>query len=605
MIPVVKRFTKLQGVFHLPESGKIFSRIESFKIARMLKQELFSWGKDFSIVAHSSNGSTFELLLDENLVNHPQGYRIVVQGSKVSFVAATNQGLFYALQTFKQLLRERNGTLEPVLIEDEPDFENRAFMLDISRDRVPKMDTLKKLVDLLSELKYNQFQLYMEHTFAYAKHEKVWKDYSPLTHEEILELDEYCRERFVELVPNQNSFGHLEKWLVHDEYKHLAECPDGFVFPWGIPSGPFSLSPAVEESLKFVESLLEELLPHFSSTKVNVGADETFDLGLGRSKELCERLGKGRVYLNFLLGLYRIVKRHGKTMMFWGDIIKNYPELVGELPKDVIALLWGYEEDHPYESECELFASKGVSFYVCPGTSSWNSFVGRLDNALGNIRNAIQNGKKFNALGLLLTDWGDNGHPQHLAISILPIVYAASLGWNMSMDLSTEELLKLTDIHVFGIDSLSEKLCILGNLYKKLSVQLPNANVYFTALMFPERFLENLDALNEKDVETIRESLEQIESVCRELFKLRNESNRIFVDGIVNNAEMLRLAMEWILMAKRFGRIDRIDETIWKDFTTRFIRIIEEYKNLWLESDRPGGLSQSVEKLTRLLRLRQ
>ncbi|MDI6861916.1 MAG: glycoside hydrolase family 20 zincin-like fold domain-containing protein, partial [Pseudothermotoga sp.] len=156
-------FTKLQGVFHLPESGKIFSRIESFKIARMLKQELASWGKDFSIVAHSSNGSTFELLLDENLVNHPQGYRIVVQGSKVSFVAATNQGLFYALQTFKQLLRERNGTLEPVLIEDEPDFENRAFMLDISRDRVPKMDTLKKLVDLLSELKYNQFQLYMEH----------------------------------------------------------------------------------------------------------------------------------------------------------------------------------------------------------------------------------------------------------------------------------------------------------------------------------------------------------------------------------------------------------------------------------------------------------
>lgn len=141
-------------------------------------------------------------------------------------------------------------------------------------------------------------------------------------------------------------------------------------------------------------------------------------------------------------------------------------------------------------------------------------------------------------------------------------------------------------------------------MYKKLSVQLPNASVYFTALMFPERFLENLDALNEKDVETIRGSLEQIENVCRELFKLRNESNEIFVDGIVNNAEMLKLAMEWILMAKRFGRIDRIDETIWKDFTSRFTRVVEEYKKLWLESNRPGGLSQSVEKLTRLLRLR-
>jgi len=604
MIPAVKKLIKLGGSFRLPESGKIFSKIESFNIARTLKLELSKWGKDFSIVSHSQNGSTFELLLDKNLVNQPQGYRIIVRPSKVIFVAATNQGLFYAFQTFKQLLREQKATLESVLIEDEPDFENRAFMLDISRDRVPKMETLKRLVDLLSELKYNQFQLYLEHTFAYEKHEKVWKAYSPMTHEEILELDEYCRERFLELVPNQNCFGHLEKWLMHDEYKHLAECPDGFVFPWGVQSGPFSLSPAVGDSLRFVESLLEELLPHFSSTKVNVGADETFDLGLGRSKELCEKLGKGRVYLNFLLGLYEIVKRHGKTMMFWGDIIKNYPELVDELPKDVIALLWGYEEDHPYESECELFAGKGVSFYVCPGTSSWNSFVGRLDNALGNIRNAIQNGKKFNALGFLLTDWGDNGHPQHLVVSIIPIAYAASLGWNSSSDLTMSELLKETDLHIFNTESFSEKLCILANMYKKLSVQLPNASVYFTALMFPERFLENLDALNEKDVETIRGSLEQIESVCRELFKLRNESNEIFVDGIVNNAEMLKLAMEWILMAKRFGRIDRIDETIWKDFTSRFTRVVEEYKKLWLESNRPGGLSQSVEKLTRLLRLR-
>ncbi|HBT40458.1 MAG: family 20 glycosylhydrolase [Pseudothermotoga sp.] len=604
MIPVVKKLTRLGGIFKLPESGKIFTGTESFGIAKILKQELSKRGKDFSIVAHSRHGSTFELLLDGNLINHPQGYRIILQPSKVSFVAATNQGLFYALQTFKQLLREQNDALESAAIEDEPDFENRAFMLDISRNRVPKMETLKKLVELLSELKYNQLQLYMEHTFAYEKHEKVWRDYSPLTHEEILELDEYCRERFIELVPNQNCFGHLEKWLIHDEYRHLAECPDGFVFPWGVPSGPFSLSPAVEESLKFVESLLEELLPHFSSSKVNVGADETFDLGLGRSKELCEKFGKGRVYLNFLLGLYRIVKRHGRTMMFWGDIIKNYPKLVGELPNDVIALLWGYEEDHPYETECELFASKGISFYVCPGTSSWNSFVGRLDNALGNVRNAIRNGKKFNALGFLLTDWGDNGHTQHFPVSILPIVYAATLGWNVSVDFSTEELLKQTDVHVFGIGSLSEKLHTLGNMYKNLSVQLPNASVYFTALMFPERFLENLDALDENDVEAIKEALQQVEDLIRELLELRNESSRIFVDQIVNNARMLGLAMEWMLLAKEYERIDRIGESIWKDFATRFAQVVEEYKKLWLESNRLGGLNQSVEKLTRLLKLK-
>ncbi len=558
---------------------------------------------DYRIVSHSPSDSTFELLIDSNLINHPQGYRLIVSPSRISFVAATNQGLFYAFQTFRQLLKERNP-LECVVIEDEPDFENRAFMLDISRDRVPKMETLKKLVDLLSELKYNQLQLYMEHTFAYEGHEAVWKDYSPLTHEEILELDEYCKEHFIELVPNQNCFGHLEKWLSHDEYRHLAECPEGFVFPWGTPSGPFSLSPAVPEALKFVESLLDELLPHFSSSKVNVGADETFDLGLGRSKELCERLGKGKVYLGFLLGLYGIVKRHGRTMMFWGDIIKNYPELIEELPRDVIALLWGYEEDHPYESECELFASKGVSFYVCPGTSSWNSFVGRIDNALGNIKNAILNGKRFGASGFLLTDWGDNGHPQHLPVSILPIVYAAALGWNCSKEPSVAELLRETDVHVFEGEPLSEKLYTLGSFYRNLSVRLPNASVYFVALMHPERFLENLDALSEEDVRTIEKDLEQTENIFHQLLSLRNESNRLVIDQILNNAEMLKLAMEWILIAKKYGRIDLINEPSWKKFEAEFTKVVEEYKKLWLEVNRPGGLNQSVEKLTRLLKLR-
>ncbi len=558
---------------------------------------------DYRIVSHSPSDSTFELLIDSNLINHPQGYRLIVSPSRISFVAATNQGLFYAFQTFRQLLREQNP-FECVVIEDEPDFENRAFMLDISRDRVPKMETLKKLVDLLSELKYNQLQLYMEHTFAYEGHEAVWKDYSPLTHEEVLELDEYCKEHFIELVPNQNCFGHLEKWLSHDEYRHLAECPEGFVFPWGTPSGPFSLSPAVPEALKFIESLLDELLPHFSSSKVNVGADETFDLGLGRSKELCERLGKGKVYLGFLLDLYGIVKRHGRTMMFWGDIIKNYPELIEELPRDVIALLWGYEEDHPYESECELFASKGVSFYVCPGTSSWNSFVGRIDNALGNIKNAILNGKRFGASGVLLTDWGDNGHPQHLPVSILPIVYAAALGWNCSKEPSVAELLRETDVHVFEGEPLSEKLYTLGSFYRNLSVRLPNASVYFVALMHPERFLENLDALSEEDVRTIEKDLEQTENIFHQLLSLRNQSNRLVIDQILNNAEMLKLAMEWILIAKKYGRIDLINEPRWKKFEAEFAEVVEEYKKLWLEVNRPGGLNQSVEKLTKLLKLR-
>lgn len=605
MIPPVQKLELTPGKFKLTP-GKIFAFRESFEIAKFLREELSKFELSFSIVAHTSNGSKIELLKDRNLVHHEQGYRIIVRPERVSLIAGSDRGLFYAVQTFKQILREHGFEIPCMVIEDEPDFENRGFMLDISRDRVPRLETLKKLVDLLAELKYNQLQLYMEHTFAYEKHQKIWKEYSPLTHEEVMELDEHCRERFIELVPNQNCFGHLEKWLIHDEYKHLAECPDGFIFPWGVPSGPFSLSPAVPDSLRFVEELLDELLPHFSSSKVNVGADETFDLGLGRSKELCGKMGKGRVYLNFLLGLYKIVKKHGRTMMFWGDIMKNHPELVAELPCDVVALVWGYEEDHPYKEECALFANSGVPFYVCPGTSSWNSFVGRIDNALGNIENAIQNGKKHGAVGLLLTDWGDNGHPQHLPISMIPIAYAASLSWNSSAELPREKLLEQTDAHIFKTNvTLSKRLYILGNFYKGLSVQIPNASVYFLAMMFPERFAETVETLTVEDFKKMEEDLEHVETIIRELQSIHEAMDqRFLVDQIINNAEMLKLSMKWILLMRECGNVEKIPPERWKSFRENFKNMLKNYEKLWLELNRSGGLKQSVEKLTRVLKLR-
>jgi len=96
-------------------------------------------------------------------------------------------------------------------------------MLDISRNKVPSMATLYSLVDLLAGLKINHLQLYTEHTFAYAAHREVWADASPMTAEEVLLLDSYCRERFIELAPNQNSFGHLQGWLRLPRYREMAE----------------------------------------------------------------------------------------------------------------------------------------------------------------------------------------------------------------------------------------------------------------------------------------------------------------------------------------------------------------------------------------------
>lgn len=153
--------------------------------------------------------------------------------------------------------------------------------------------------------------------------------------------------------------------------------------------------------------LYAEFLPNFTSGMLNIGCDETVELGQGRSRKLCAERGLHRVYLDFLSELVKLAGRHGRRVQFWGDIILHEPELIPELPQGVTALDWGYEANHPFRDECAKFRAAGIPFYVCPGTSAWNSITGRTANMFGNIGSAARCGRESGAAGLLLTDWGD------------------------------------------------------------------------------------------------------------------------------------------------------------------------------------------------------
>lgn len=147
----------------------------------------------------------------------------------------------------------------------EPRIAHRSFMLDIARDRVPTTETLHWLVDVLQRFGYTQLELYMEHTFAYPGHEVVWEHASPMTAEEMTALDAYCAERGIDLVPNQNVFGHMERWLQHPQYRERAEGPDA--------EHPSTLA-ATEENIDLAQELLEALTATCRTKAVNIGGDE-------------------------------------------------------------------------------------------------------------------------------------------------------------------------------------------------------------------------------------------------------------------------------------------------------------------------------------------
>ena len=155
--------------------------------------------------------------------DHPEGYALAISKNGIEISFRETGGLRAASATLRQLLRQYGRRLPCLKIRDWPDFARRGVMLDISRGRVPKLETLLDLAEKLADFKINELQLYTEHTFAYRKYKSVWQSWGALTGEEIRILDARCRELGIDLVPNQNSFGHLRYFLEDPKLKKLAE----------------------------------------------------------------------------------------------------------------------------------------------------------------------------------------------------------------------------------------------------------------------------------------------------------------------------------------------------------------------------------------------
>ena len=438
LVPFPRSLRRTSGYFTVPSEGAVsFERLD-LPMALRLQQALELAGSRLQITTGATQypKSAITCRFARSPVRGPSAYRISIKKSGIAVeynetADIAHDGFRAAIATLRQLLREFGRRLPCLEIRDYADFLRRGVMLDVSRGRVPRVEALLELVEHFADWKVNEFQLYTEHTFGYSKYEPVWREWGAITGEDIAKLCARCAELGIDLVPNQNSFGHLRHFLEHPPLHHLAEVQKPWQLPWGqLVRWPFSLAPRHSGTMKFLRSLYDELLPYFRSRYFNVGCDETWDLGQGQTAKLCQRIGKGRVYLDFLRQIHHEATRRRKTMMFWGDIILQYQELIDRLPKrDLIALNWGYEADHPFENEAPLFARAEIPFYVCGGTSTWMTFTGRHDNAIANLENAARIGLKHGAVGFLNTDWGDGGHPQPLAGSLIPYAIGAGLSW--------------------------------------------------------------------------------------------------------------------------------------------------------------------------------
>lgn len=544
-----------------------------------------------------------------------QGYSLTIDDREIAIRHADGAGLRYARAALEQIRAQSSEALPGVRITDHPDFPNRTYMLDISRDRVPTRETLARIVGILALARINQLQLYTEHTFAFRDHEVVWKDASPITSDDARWLDALCAANGIELVPNLNCFGHMNRWLMHDAYRSRAECPEGARAPWGAELPPWTLEPTPDNAA-FVLDLFDELLPNFASRRVHINCDEPFDLGQGRSKELIAQRGKTEVYLEHLDRIARPLVDRGYDVLVWGDILREDPALAAKiLPDGVVAVPWHYEQPWPsgllsqvapdvldrleqlgvnpaagFRPHVEPLADIAMPYWVAPGVSTWNSLIGRIDNALGNLRDAAEQGLAFGARGYLITDWGDNGHHQPPSVSWGPVLYGGAVSWclDTNRDLDVASVL---DEHLFG-SSLGAALDRLGVLWRSCGQLAFNGSPIFRALLprTTMSFGEIDTAKCEAVIRTIDDAMSDIAAV-----------SPAAPDGATVVRELTaaaRLARHGVWRMSRHAGGDAPDDaTLRADLG----EAIDLQRAAWLERSRPGGLSGSIERLEQTL----
>lgn len=331
---------------------------------------------------------------------HSEGYVLVIENQRAYIIGASSSGIFYGVQTLKQLLPSpgEERELPTGTIRDWPAMRYRAVQDDLSRGPVPTLEFQKHQIRVLASFKANIYTPYFEHTLLYPNAPMAAPPGGAMTPAEVRELVAYALKYHVTILPQQEAFGHLHHVLKYELYQDAAETPHGHV-----------LAPGQQATMPLIKDWFTQIAAVFPSPFIHIGADETWDLGIGRTKDQVQNQGYGPVYVGFLKQIHDELAPLKRRLLFWGDIGLKDADAVAGLPKDMIAVPWNYWDFTGFDKMIEPFAKAGMETWVAPGDANWNEVFPQTRTALWNIQGFVRDGQRMGSTGMINTVWNDDG----------------------------------------------------------------------------------------------------------------------------------------------------------------------------------------------------
>lgn len=581
LIPSPKHIEQREGQFIICHNTQI-AMLDgvSYKDAKFLKNSLPADLKITKLLEKPKGKFIFLQLSGEK----KESYKLEIKTDSIVISGGDSAGIFYGIQTLIQITKNYGTALPCMVIEDSPQFSVRGYLQDITRGKIPKLETLKKLADMLAHYKCNHMQLYIEHSFAFRGQTQLWLDADPITAEEILELDEYCKDRYIELVPCMATFGHLEAPLrARPEFCELSTVGYDVDFSFNDRIYHHTLNISNEKSYEFICNAIDEFLPLFSSDKFNVCGDETHDLCKDKSKHLLKENDLATLYSQFIGKIIAHVESRGKRAMMWGDIIGKYPDKLGYIPDNTIFLNWMYGEK-PDEKQTILFANSGKTQFVCGTTHGYSRLVNETHISFENIYNLYLQGKKYDASGAIITDWGDLGHMNLTGNSAIATIYGISMAWNTVEGFDPQKI--CFDISILEFEN-QDFAQIMYDIGRNTKIQWANIVNWYEWNYVEKRIIDDKDAefmdnFLSWDISEVQNSYKYLKEKYIELLKL-NLKNKTIYDQALIGTEGNILLQEFYLDIRGVTHSDCLSERmeIWFDKYSKIWRNLNHESELF------------------------
>lgn len=357
-------------------------------------------------------------------------------------------------------------------LKETPRFSDLTFMLDCSRNAVPTLPLLKGYVIRLAAMGFSSLQLYTEDTFEVQDYPYFGYMRGRYTCEELKELDQFCQEAGIRLVPCIQTLAHLSgalRWSCFHDFTDIGDI----------------LLAGSEKTYDFIEAMIASCARSFSSRSIHIGMDEAHLVGLGKYLKQHGYEEPNTIICRHMERVLEICRKHGFRPMIWSDMFfrlasrdglyysedSHIPDWVIDMvPKDISLVYWDYytQKKSKYDQMIEKHQCFCNPIIFAGGAWKWRGFAPSNGFSLKIAKMALESCAEHHIDHVILTAWGDNGgEASHL--SILPVLQYYSefcFGHDPDEDWLSRRFLACTgeDLQDFMLlDLPNQPPCVLDN----------------------------------------------------------------------------------------------------------------------------------------------